>query len=197
MRLHSPKARLLQLYYQTAEMLYREWAGNTLYEKRQTEKKLQLPHDEDIEGLDFDNEQPTDLAYLYEIEQNDKKWNKPGHTGNLRARATNLRYMYPGKMKLLHKKEMSHPEAQEECYKRLQHDNLIECTESPCPQEIFYQEDPQTRELAWDICSRKQDEAMEEFRQTLASKGVQKVSKKKPGMQGFTMRTKRGGTKRL
>lgn len=197
MAMRSKKATVLRLYYIATESLYRDWAAQAISQKRFTERKESIPHDETIHRNS--QEQSGSVAYLYAIDQKGTMWEKPGHTGNIRQRETNLRYVYPGKFTLLHEKYMKHPEAQEECYKRLREANKITCTQSPCPTEIFYSDDdPISREKAWEICSRKQDEAEREFSEF---QQLQKQQKKPEGLQGFEFRTKtktsNSGIKRL
>jgi hypothetical protein len=162
--------------------------------KRDMERERKIPHEEDIEDMDWNSK--GELAYLESISQNDVEWDKVGHTGNWPQRATNLRFRYPGKHKVLHQKAMKHPSAQEECYKRLREKDSLTCTEPPCPKEIFYK-DAVRRELAWQICSTAQDDILKEYERKIALLDSPKSAQRPEGKQGFQMKMKGGIIRRL
>lgn len=191
-RLQTDEAKILQAYYRAVEKLYREWAGEVIATKQKAEKLHQIPKGKKV---DIAKLPKGDLAYLWKLKQNNQNWLKDGHSGALSNRIVNLQFRYPGDWELLKSKIMTHPSAQEECYKRLMKMHKIKCTKAPCPTEIFY--DDEDSDLAWDTCSEGQDEILHNFlerRLKVNAQGPRNL-RLPEGHQGFIFRIpKKKGT---
>jgi hypothetical protein len=192
-RLHSHNARVLQAYYRVVEKLYREWAGNVIATKQRSVRENKIPLSPKVDLMTLPK---GELAYLFNIKQNENDWLKPGHTAYLPGRITNLQFQYPGQFSLLQSKRMNHSAAQEECFKRLAEEHLISCSQAPCPEEIFYKDFDQ--DLAWKVCSEGQDEILQKYKTALLEHNTPSshAPRMPEGSQGFAFRTK-NGIKRL
>jgi phage anti-repressor protein len=178
LRMNGEKANMIRTYFIIVERAYREWFGNTSYERRKCENSEDTK--EKMENItdDYDQFPVSPLAYADKFTQRGIDYTKIGHTSSLPIRFSQLKYTYPGTHQVENYQEYSHPQSIEECAHALAEPARVPCEGHPCPREVYFSKDIDTKAM-FESCKEGMNIAKKKYSEKMKAMGVNRIPEPK------------------
>jgi hypothetical protein len=206
LRMNTRKSKALRLYHLMIDEAYREYAGETIRERRKHEDpEISLEKQTKIQSFDLPN---VPMLYWDHINQTDPfsgedvDLDKYGYTtrGNTRMQENNLKISRRHKLKAVHFGESKDDiKAAESILHSLLTDYRTPCQKAPCMTEVFQFKNPLQGKLAWQTAVESEEFAHKRYHNLLEQNGLEEVAPKNyvsgDAPKHFSFKTKRGGSK--